>query len=91
MDKAMDMLEGRDIDFQADQEFSSAYVLHGSDEETIRSFFQQHVRQFFRDHLDLYVEGHGEWLVVFQGRLKPERLQVFWRVANDARALLLRS
>ncbi|MBR4328603.1 MAG: hypothetical protein IKP71_02020, partial [Candidatus Riflebacteria bacterium] len=59
-------LGGQDIDFDEDADFSGKFVLQGSDEKLIRSFFDQRVRKaFVAVHSNDYeFESAGNYLLV---------------------------
>ncbi|HEV3258617.1 MAG TPA: hypothetical protein VG013_17205 [Gemmataceae bacterium] len=69
----------QDVDFEAHPEFSSHYLLRGSNEEAIRAQFHQGVLCFFDGQPGLCTEGSGNRLVFYRAnqRVKPKDLRSF--------------
>jgi hypothetical protein len=65
-DKIGEFFGGQDIDFKSYPEFSESYRLQGCLESAIRKAFNFKVLQFFSQNPDWWLEGGGEWLVIYQ-------------------------
>jgi hypothetical protein len=75
VDRIVDWMGSRDIDFVENEAFSRKYRLEGDDEPAIRTLFRPEVLQRFARGETWYVEGWGAWVFFYrQGR----------RVAPDA-------
>ena len=81
----------QDIDFESAPDFSSHYLLRGSDEMAIRSAFNIGALQFFGTHQGWHVEVMGGTVGIYKSgiRPKPADLPTFLAEARDAlRALV---
>ncbi len=70
----------QDIDFDANPEFSNAYLLRSPEEAAVRAAFRSDVLSFFAAARDWSVHAHGGRLAVMRAlerRCKPEDVQVF--------------
>ncbi|BAY35567.1 hypothetical protein NIES2107_74790 (plasmid) [Nostoc carneum NIES-2107] len=78
-DKIGEFFGHQDIDFESYQEFSKSYRLQGQLEPAIRETFNFHVLQFFSHNSGWWLEGKGEWLVIYQmnRQVKPKELSNF--------------
>lgn len=56
----------QDIDFEANPEFSAAYLLQGPDEDAIRAAFDEVLLGYFVRHPGLCVEGAGAQLICYR-------------------------
>lgn len=72
-----EFLGKKDIDFQDDEQFSRSFLLHGSDEAAIRSFFNKARREKFLEDKQLSIEGCGTSFIFYQARkrLNPSELK----------------
>ncbi len=77
----------QDIDFQEQPDFSSAYVLQGSDEAQIRALFDAEKLAFFAQRRGLSIEGDGHRLVYYRDHklVSPQSIQSF---IEEGRAVL---
>lgn len=69
----------QDIDFDGDEEFSSAFLLRGGDEAAIRRCFTPSVRAAFRNHPGWSAQLRDGRLLVFRAdrRCQAEEIPVF--------------
>ena len=58
----------QDIDFDRDEEFSSKFLLRGSDEAAIRSFFTREIRRAFTRDPGWNADCGGEWIALWRSR-----------------------
>jgi hypothetical protein len=72
-------LGSQDIDFESAPDFSSRYLLQGTDEAAVRRLFAERVLAFYTAHPGLCTEGGGDRLIVYRAdkRVKPEALSAF--------------
>ncbi len=82
-------LGGQDIDFEGAPDFSSRYVLQGTDEAAVRSLFADRVLAFYAARPGLCTEGGGDRLLVYRAdkRVKPEALGAFMDEGLEVLAL----
>ncbi len=73
------MLGGQDIDFDSAPDFSSRYILQGTDEAAVRRLFGDRVLAFYAARPGLCTEGGGDRLIFYRAdkRVKPEALSAF--------------
>lgn len=78
-DKIRELFSKQDINFDFAPEFSKSYRLEGQPETTIRKAFNFDILQFFSQNPGWWLEGHGQWLVIYQinRQVKPEELSAF--------------
>ena len=78
-DKIGEFFGRQDIDFESYPEFSKVYLLQGQLEPAIRKAFNFEVLQFFSQNPGWWLEGGGEWLVIYliKRQVKPEELNIF--------------
>ncbi|BAY06975.1 DUF3592 domain-containing protein [Calothrix sp. NIES-2098] len=78
-DKIKEFFRHKDINFTSNLEFSQSYRLQGQPESGIREVFNFPVLQFFSQHPGWWVEGWGEWLIIYQlnKQIQPEKISVF--------------
>ncbi len=83
--KIASALDGRDIDFPENPNFSQLYRLRSEDEWAVRELFSQEVLKYFERHPDLYVEARSRWLIVYRSgkRVRPSELHRFLALARD--------
>lgn len=83
----------KDIDFEANPDFSKRYLLRGSDERAVRTLFHPGVLGFFREELGWAAEGGGNWLVIYRPAwlIKPGNLRSFLNTAERIFRLFSRS
>jgi MFS superfamily sulfate permease-like transporter len=55
----------KDIDFEMYSDFSKKFLIMGSDEPKIRSFFTEEIINFFENHQIYHLESNGEALLIF--------------------------
>ncbi len=82
---------GQDINFDADPEFSRAFVLQGADEAAVRERFQPGVRIALMRYqgTSFQLEGHGDTLLVHEGRLlEPDKAPEFIERARELQSTL---
>jgi hypothetical protein len=82
-------LGGQDIDFESAPDFSSRYLLQGTDEAAVRRLFADRVLAFYAARPGLCTEGGGDRLVVYRAdkRVKPEALSAFMDEGLEVLAL----
>ena len=82
-------LGGQDIDFESAPDFSSRYVLQGTDEAAVRGLFGDRVLAFYAARPGLCTEGGGDRLLVYRAdkRVKPEALGAFMDEGLEVLAL----
>lgn len=68
-----EVLGMKDIDFVEAPEFSKSYLLKGTDEVAIRSFFDNSLLRFFKDRPGLCIDTLGKSFVVYN---KSKRIPV---------------
>lgn len=80
----------QDIDFSMMPEFSSRYLLRGSNEAAIRSLFDSAAALFFTRDANWLVEGNGGWLIMTlnRNRLAPNELMDFLAQASEGFEIL---
>jgi hypothetical protein len=91
LDRLVEAVEGQDIDFEEDREFSRKMVLRGKDPEATRRLFTADLRaHFLRYHASMYsFEGGDNLLVVDCGLLvKPAKLGELLKQMGETVALL---
>lgn len=64
-DRVMAFSGYKDIDFNMYSDFSKKFLLMGSNEMEIRSFFNEEVIRFFENHQIYHLESNGEALLIF--------------------------
>lgn len=86
-DKLNQVFGYQDIDFESNPEFSSRYILRGTDESAIRSAFTPDAQSFFAAHQGWTVEAQGGTVAIYRSgqRVKPEGLPMF---LEESRAVL---
>ena len=68
----------QDIDFENHPEFSDSFVLTGSDEQAVRSFFDAKLLEHFVQQKGSCVEGASGMFIYFRsGQRKPEEIREF--------------
>lgn len=79
LDRVGEFFGWQDINFESYPEFSKSYRLQGQIEAAIRETFNFKVLQFFTQNPSWWLEGGGEWLVIYQinKQVKPEELSLF--------------
>jgi hypothetical protein len=82
-------LGGQDIDFESAPDFSSRYVLQGTDEAAVRRLFADRVLAFYAARSGLCTEGGGDRLLFYRAdkRVKPEALSAFMDEGLEVLAL----
>ena len=82
----------RDIDFDSHPKFSSAWLLRGNEEASIRNLFDAEVLGFFENVSNLCVEAHGSRLICYRGgqRVEPANIRA-WLDEGFGVYLLFRS
>jgi hypothetical protein len=77
----------QDIDFDSHPDFSTRYLLRGSDEQAIRRAFAPAALSYLEQHVGWTVEVRGETAAVYRAgkRVAPEDLPTF---LEDTRAML---
>jgi hypothetical protein len=83
--KLFEAVEGKDIDFEANQTFSKKYYLRGEDEVAIRQFFNQSIIHFLENREEMHVECHKNKLLFYKKRnlLEPSEIDYMIRFAKD--------
>lgn len=78
-DKIREFFGQQDIDFETYPEFSRCYRLQGQLESAIREIFDFNVLRFFSQNHGWWLEGGGEWLVIYRlkSQIKPEEICTF--------------
>ncbi|UIE37053.1 DUF3592 domain-containing protein [Leptodesmis sichuanensis] len=84
-DKIGEFFGQQDIDFESSPEFSKSYRLQGELEPAIREAFNFKVLQFFSQNPHWWLEGRGEWLIIYQSQrqVKPKDLSIFLQQATQ--------
>jgi hypothetical protein len=77
--KIGDMFGYHDIDFATHPDFSSRYLLKGSDESWIRQVFHDDVLKFYQHQAHVSTEGIGSVLIYYRAhqRLAPDQWKAF--------------
>jgi hypothetical protein len=91
LDRLVEAVEGQDIDFEEDREFSRKMVLRGKDPEATRRFFTADLRaHFLRYHDSMYTfEGCDNVFVVnCNGLVQPKALRELLRRLGETAGLL---
>jgi MFS superfamily sulfate permease-like transporter len=65
-DRVLELAGFHDIDFEKQDKFSKAFLLHGEDKEAVSKFFTKKLRQFFVDHEVYHVESDGNSIMLFK-------------------------
>lgn len=75
----------RDIDFEANPEFSAKYVLRGGDETAIRAAFRDDILAFFATHQGWTLEVSSGTVVAYRAgkRARAEELRAFLEEAHE--------
>lgn len=76
----------KDIDFDSHPEFSSQYLLKGTDEESIRSLFHDGILNIYQRHPGTSTEGLDTLLIYYRKgqRFKPDQWQNLLNEAIEA-------
>ena len=84
-DKIAGAFGQQDIDFEANPEFSRAYILQGRDEGLVRTLFSEPVVAYYTRHPGLCVEGEGGQLIYYHRdpRVEPEQIPRFFQEGLD--------
>jgi hypothetical protein len=71
----------QDIDFDTHPQFSKMYLLRGSDEPAIRSFFNSDLLSYLETQPKICVEGGGDQLIFYRQakRISAEEVRAFMR------------
>jgi hypothetical protein len=90
--KIGEMFGYQDINFDANEAFSKAYLLRGPDEDAIRGAFGSNALGFFAQNQGWSVESAGGSLAVYRAgnRPTPEELQPFVAETASVRRALVR-
>jgi hypothetical protein len=80
----------RDVDFDTHARFSASYFLNTADEAGTRALFRPEVLEFFENRPGMYVEGHGDMLLVYRNGevLEPEELPRIFGTLDEVAQLL---
>jgi hypothetical protein len=82
--KSVAAVGSKNIAFDSYPTFSQKSWLGGPDEQAIRSVFHHEALTFFENNLNLWVEGHGNELLVYRlNKIKPEELNDFLNQATN--------
>lgn len=75
--KFSELVNGKDIDFNAFPEFSKKYYLRGDHEEAIRKFFNESVIHFLEVQEEMHIECHKHKLLFYKKRdvLNPSEIK----------------
>jgi len=76
-DKIGKFFGGQDIDFDSHPKFSEMFVLQGSDEDAVRSFFTPTLLTFFESKVGHSIEGAAGKIILFKTgiRTPPEEIK----------------
>ena len=76
----------KDIDFDSHPEFSSQYLLKGTDEESVRSLFHDGILNIYQRHPGTSTEGLDTLLIYYRKgqRFKPDQWQNLLNEAIEA-------
>ena len=64
-DRVMAYAGYKDVDFEMYPDFSNKFLIKGSNESEIRSFFTAEIIRFFENHQIYHLESNGESLLIF--------------------------
>ena len=83
--KLTELSYGKDIDFHEFPEFSKQYYLYGTDEKSIRNFFNKTMVRFFESHNGIHVECHKNKLLIYKRRdlLDTDEIVVLEKFAEE--------
>jgi len=83
--KIMQLFGYQDIDFADSPEFSSMYLLRGTDEAAVRRVFSVEARRLLSGMPGWHVEGGGAWLAVYKtvDRQSPDAYPDYIKQAGD--------
>jgi hypothetical protein len=77
LDRIGSALGFQDIDFDDHEEFSSKFVLQGSDEQQLRQYFNRETLDFFAERPDICVEAQSGTLFYYRvnKRINPDQIK----------------
>lgn len=80
----------KDIDFEEDKVFSEKFLLHGSEEASVRDFFSESRRRKLMDYVDACIEADGQHFIFYRRRkrLDTEELKGLMAQAFAIRDIL---
>ena len=84
-DKIGGMLGFQDIDFESHPQFSSMFVLKGSNESAVREFMQPKLLELLEGKKGICLEAHGDTLFFYKARTvaKPNQIKDLLGEAYD--------
>ena len=84
-DKIAGAFGQQDIEFEANPDFSAAYLIQGQDEDQVRAIFPEPVIAYCTRHPGLCVEGKGEQLIYYRKaqQVEPAEIQDFFQEGLD--------
>ncbi len=85
MDKVMNTVGSKDIDFKDFRHFSKKFLLYGPNEDQIRKFFNEDMILFFETHSIYHIESSGSSLLVFPKAkiVKSHQIEVMVSFVKD--------
>ena len=89
-DRVMAYTGYKDIDFEMYPDFSKKFLIMGSKESEIRSFFTDEIIRFFENHQIYHLESNGEALIIFDKikLARTDETMAFLHYGNELAALL---
>ena len=76
------------VPFTEVPEFSRRYLVYGKEEERVRELIGKELQQMIGTEKGWSIEGLGEWLIVYRGRIKPTEIAAYLgRAESISRAL----
>ena len=66
--RILEMFGAKDIDFEEDREFSNLFLLKGTQEQEVRSFFNAQRRQQYANHANIHLESKAGAFLYYRPR-----------------------
>ena len=66
--RVLEMFGAKDIDFEEDREFSDLFLLQGTQEQEVRSFFNAERRNEFANHANMHLESQADSFLYYRPR-----------------------
>ncbi len=68
--RILEMFGTKDIDFEEDRPFSDRFLLHGTQEQEVRNFFNAQRRRQFANHANLHLESRAGSFLYYRPRYR---------------------
>lgn len=68
--RILEMFGAKDIDFEEDREFSDLFLLQGTQEQEVRSFFHAQRRNEFANHANIHLESRADSFLYYRPRYR---------------------